>query len=456
MHTSVVSQLEPADRFIVPLDSMGATDASRVGPKAANLAALSRAGLPTPGGFCLTADAYLAQITALGLDNVVSQFAEADPREQRRLAVEIRLALYEQPIIRDILACLRDAWGAQRSAGGTPCAVRSSALIEDRRGANFAGQFESFLGIDDEAALLTAVRACWAALWTTPARRYMDNHGLSPAGTAMAVLIQPLVNARAAGGGLSENAEGQMVLSATWGLGSAIAQGEVVPDRIVLTRQGFLRTNEAGRKHHRDTCSHSAGGIADASIGVVPQAMPRELVDKPCLNVGEAVTLGRLLRKAEAALGMPVEIEWAVDDTGFTLLQARPLPPPCPPAQAAEGRVGVVPDEIWLRHPGLNGHPAGIGWGSGRAVVVNCECELTRVAIGDILVTRVAGPALSPVLPRVAGVVAELGGSTSHLASLARERGIPMVLGVHDATRKIPDGAQVAVDGVVGIVRWIA
>ena len=115
-----------------------------------------------------------------------------------------------------------------------------------------------------------------------------------------------------------------------------------------------------------------------------------------------------------------------------------------------------MPDEIWLKHPGLNGHPAGVGWGSGRAVVVNCECELARVAPGDILMTRVAGPALSHILPRVGGVVAELGGSTSHLASLARERGIPMVLGVLDATRRIPDGAQVAVDGVAGVVRWFA
>src|SRR5262249_23306436 len=83
----------------------------------------------------------------------------------------------------------------------------------------------------------------------------------------------------------------------------------------------------------------------------------------------------------------------------------------------------TVPDEIWRKHPGLSGHPAGIGWGAGRAVVVNCECELTRVAPGDVLVTRIASPALSHVLPRVAGVVAELAGSTSHLASLARERG---------------------------------
>ena len=446
----------PADRFIVPLDAMCATDASRVGPKAANLAALARAGLPTPGGFCLTADAYLAQVAALGLDDAVSRFAAADPREQRRLSVEIRLALYEQPIRPDIVEPLRGAWHAQRAASGKPCAVRSSALIEDRKGANFAGQFESFLGIDDEAAVLTAVRACWAALWTTNARRYMDNHGLSPAATAMAVLIQPLVDARASGGGLSENAEGQMLLSATWGLGSAIAQGEVVPDRIVLSRQGFLRTNEAGRKRHADICRHGASGDTNSGARVASQAMARELVDKPCLSAGEAVALGRMLRKAEAMLGMPVEIEWALDEGGFKLLQARPLPPPCPPPPVGEGRVGAVPDEIWLKHPGLNGHPAGIGWGAGRATVVNCECELSRIAPGDILVTRVAGPALSHVLPRVAGVVAELGGSTSHLASLARERGIPMVLGVRDATRKIPDGAQVAVDGVAGIVRWIA
>jgi pyruvate,water dikinase len=89
-------------------------------------------------------------------------------------------------------------------------------------------------------------------------------------------------------------------------------------------------------------------------------------------------------------------------------------------------------------------------------VVVSCECELARVAPGDVLVTRVAGPALSAVLPRVAGVVAELGGSTSHLASLARERGIPMVLGVLDATSRIPEGSKVAVDGVAGVVRWMS
>jgi pyruvate,water dikinase len=424
--------------FVVPLSAATAADADRIGPKAANLAALAQAGLPTPGGFCLSADAYRAQIAALGLDNLVHRYADADLVAQRRLSVEIRLGLYEQPVAPSVLEPLVAAWRAQRIESKGPCAVRSSALIEDKKGSNFAGQFESFLGIANEAAFLTAVRACWAALWTTNARRYMENHGLSPSDTAMAVLIQPLIDARASGGGLSETAEGQMLISATWGLGSAIAQGEVVPDRIVLSRQGFLRKIDAGRKDHRETCGHGAGAV--------PQAVPSELVAAPCLDAGQAVTLGRMMRKAEAVVGGPVEIEWALDDAGFKLLQARPLT--VEPA--------IVPDEIWLKHPGLNGHPAGIGWGTGRAVVVNCECELERVAPGDVLVTRVAGPALSHVLPRVAGVVAELGGSTSHLASLARERGIPMVLGVLDATSRIPDGSQVAVDGVAGVVRWIS
>src|SRR5215471_18605180 len=426
-----------SDPSVIGLDDPAATDAERVGPKAANLARLARAGLPTPGGFCITADAYRLQCAILGLDDALHRFGEAPPPEQRRLSVDIRLKLYQAAIEPRILEPLLTAWRAQRQASGAPGAIRSSALIEDRAGANFAGQFESFLGITDEAELLTAVRACWAALWTTNARRYMGNHGINPADTAMAVIVQPVIPARASGGGLSETAEGQMLLSATWGLGSAIAQGEVVPDRIVLSRQGFLRTVDAGRKHHRDSCGHG--------VGAMPQAVPSELVSAPCLDAAQAVTLGRMMRKAEAVVGGPVEIEWALDHQGLKLLQARPL----------TVEPITVPDEIWRKHPGLSGHPAGIGWGAGRAVVVNCECELTRVAPGDVLVTRIASPALSHVLPRVAGVVAELGGSTSHLASLARERGIPMVLGVLDATSRIPDGSQVAVDGVAGVVRWM-
>lgn len=419
--------------LVVPLSAAEATDAGRFGPKTANLAALGRAGLPIPDGFCLDAQAYRIQVAALGLEGAARGAFSTEGAQARRHVLAMKLGLMDRPIAPTVLAPLLAAWRAVRETAGALGVVRSSALVEDRSGSTFAGQFESFLGLDSQPDFLTAVRACWAALWSTRALRYMASHGVDPADTAMGLLIQPLVAARASGGGLSRTADGEMLLSATWGLGSAIAQGEVVPDRIVLSRAGEVRNLAPGRKYHSVGCVHGT------------QSVPRDLVVAPCLDAPQAAELGRMMRKAEDILGVPVEIEWALDDAGFKLLQARPLH--MEPAK--------VPDQIWLHHPQLNGHPAGIGWGTGRARVVNCECELTRVAPGEVLVTRVAGPALSHLLARVAGVVAELGGSTSHLASLARERGIPMVLGVLDATQRIPDGAMVAVDGVAGVVRWM-
>jgi len=420
--------------LIVSVSAPEAADPDRFGPKAANLARLGRAGLPVPDGFCVDAEAYRVQLAAAGLTEHVRLVMSPEPGAARRAALAMKLGLLDGPIVPQVLEPLLRAWRELMAASNAPGAVRSSALVEDRFGSSFAGQFESYLGLEGEDEFLTAVRSCWAALWATRVLRYMATHDASPADTAMAVVVQPLVAARAAGGGLSRTAEGDMVLTATRGLGVAIAQGEVVPDRFVLSREGALRDAKAGRVSHRAGCAH----------GTRPPARYIPIAE-PCLTAAQAIELGALLRHAEDVMAMPVEIEWALDDAGFKLLQARPL----------HVEAAAIPDEIWLRHPGLNGHPAGVGWGSGRACVVNCECELSRVGPGDILVTKVAGPSLSQVLPRVAGVVAELGGSTSHLASLARERGIPAVLGVLDATQRIPDGVQVAVDGVAGVVRWM-
>ena len=424
--------------FVVSLSSADAIDAARFGPKAANLAALGRAGLPIPDGICLDVAAYHRQIAASNLETYArGAFSSENSADARRCALRMKLGLLQQPITADVLEPLLVAWRDLVASTSCLTVVRSSALVEDRHGSSFAGQFESYLGLESEADVITAVRACWAALWSTRALRYMASHDLDPADTGMAVLIQPLVRARAAGGGLSRTADGGMLVSATWGLGSSIAQGEVTPDRFEFDCDGRLLHASAGRKDHRVGCVHR--------LAPETEAVPSALVSEPCLDDDERLEIARLLRRTEDVIGAPVEIEWALDDDGFRLLQARPLH--LQPTQ--------VPDEIWLQHPRLSGHPAGVGWAAGRAVVINCECELGRVAPGDVLVTRVAGPALSHILARVAGVVTERGGSTSHMASLARERGLPMVLGVAEATTRIPDGAQVAVDGVAGIVRWI-
>ena len=422
--------------FVVHISEPGAADASCVGPKAANVAALGRAGLPIPDGYCLTAAAYHAQIAALGLADTGREVFSGEDAQARRAALKMRMTLMEQPVTPAVQAPLLAAWRKLLASGGRPGVVRSSALVEDRHGSSFAGQFESFLGVDNESDFLTAVRACWAALWAPRALRYMATHDLDPAATAMALLMQPLVAAKTAGGGLSRTAEGGMLINATPGLGSAIAQGEVAPDRYELERSGALLASHEAIEYHQPGCAH------------LPRVSRRTAKKKLCLTRPQVEELGRLMLRAETVVGRPVEIEWAMGEAGFKLLQARPLHLDDSPVP--------VPDANWQRQPRLRGQPAGVGWSTGRACVVNCECEISRVAPGDILVTRMAGPALGRVFAIVAGVVSELGGSTSHLASLARERCVPTVLGVPGATLQIPDGVQVAVDGVSGIVRWMA
>lgn len=424
--------------FIVQLNDPECSDPSLVGPKTANQSALAQMGLPTPGGFCLTSHAYRHQLDQLGLTETAKLAVELDFMDARKHVSQVRIALFSKPMVMEIIDPLLTAYRELVESEGNLVAVRSSSLMEDTEGSSFAGQFQTFLGIDSEQDFLTAVRACWGALWSSRAMRYMDDKNISPVDTAMAVLVQPLVNAIASGGGLSRTAGGGMSVSATWGLGESIAQGEIVPDRYDLSSTGELLETAAGHKEHSIHCHHHGAAPTTAPVN-------DSKVGAPCLSVEQVQELGQFMRKAEELMKHPVEVEWAMDEQGIKMLQARPL--------LTEPE--VVPDEVFSGKPGLRGHPGGMGWASGRACVINCECEIGRIAPGDILVTKVAGPALAQVLPQVSGVVAELGGSTSHLASLGRERGIPMVLGVMGATSTIPEGAMVGVDGVAGVVRWL-
>jgi pyruvate,water dikinase len=419
--------------LVLPLAQARAVTAG--GPKAATLARLRRAGLPVPDGFCLAAEGYRAFLASASLTETARGVIRASEQQGGRLALKVRQGLLRAPLPASVEQCLLRAYARLAAELGPLVAVRSSALSEGAPTASFAGQLETMLGVASPEELLTAVRACWASLWSSRAVQYMRVHGLDPARTAVAVLVQRLVQARAAGGALSRTPDGRLVVTAAWGLGPAVGQGALVPDRYVLRRRGpVLECAELGPKTRLLTCA-VAGGLRW-------QAVAPELVNTPCVSEAEALVLARLVLTAEAVLGVPVEIEWALDEGGFQLLQARPL--------------GIEPPRV-APHPcsgpsWLRGQPAGVGWAVGPACVVRTEAELTRVGLGDVLVTKVPGPALSAILPRVVGVVAELGGSTSHLAALARERGIPAVLGVRDATRLIPDGCLVSVDGTQGAV----
>ena len=290
--------------LFVPLLSDEATDAARFGPKAANLAALCQAGLPTPRGFCLDAEAYRLQLDENNLSVKPNESIVNEVRAARLHAIGMRLGFLEQPIAKPILKSLLEVWQLSKQTTDT-VVVRSSALVEDKAGSNFAGQFESFLDLKNQTDYQTAVRSCWAALWSTRVLRYMATHDLNAADTAMALLIQPLVKANVSGGGLSQNANGEMVISATWGLGSAIAQGEIVPDRYVLSRDGAILETDTGRKNHQVDCVHGM------------QSVKTNLVNTPCLNSTQIKELGELLLKAEDIFGDHVEIEWALDSEGI-------------------------------------------------------------------------------------------------------------------------------------------
>ena len=431
-------------KFVVNLADPAAADAARFGPKAANQAALAHAGLPTPGGFCLGADAYNHQLESLGLTEAAEKAVTLPFMESRGYVADVRIGLFSKPIVPEIEAELIAAYRALIAETGGRVAVRSSSLMEDTEGSSFAGQFQTFLGIDKEDEFLTALRACWGALWSPRAMRYMDDKNIKAIDTAMAILVQPLVEAEASGGGLSETADGGMSVSATWGLGEALAQGEVVPDRYDLSAEGEILESVSGQKfEHSAHCHVHHSGKPVRSHNHDHDHAPAD--EARCLTEDQVHELAGYMKIAHKMMGQPVEVEWAVGGDGIKMLQARPL----------HVQESQIPDEIWRGKPGLRGHPGGIGLGTGRACVIACECELARIIPGDVLVTKVAGPALASVLPRVSAVVAELGGSTSHLASLGRERGIPMVLGVPNATQQIEDGAMVAVDGVAGVVRWM-
>ena len=159
--------------LIIPLSAPEATDAERFGPKAANLAALGQAGLPVPGGYCVDAEAYRVQLKSLDLEKSARSVFSAEDFEARRHALDVKLGLFDEPVDESLCAPLLVAWRELLATPDTLGVVRSSALVEDRFGSSFAGQFESFLGLEDETEFLTAVRSCWCALWSTRALRYM-------------------------------------------------------------------------------------------------------------------------------------------------------------------------------------------------------------------------------------------------------------------------------------------
>jgi phosphoenolpyruvate synthase/pyruvate phosphate dikinase len=309
--------------YVLPLANPDAT-LERVGGKGASLARMLAAGFPVPDGFHITTSAYRMFVTANDLQpriqEALAQVNVADPRTLEKASRAIKRLFDQAKIPAEIASEIVQSYG--ELPGIEPAvAVRSSATAEDLPEASFAGQQESYLNVSGAGALLEATQKCWASLWTARAIGYRARQGIVMEGVALAVVVQLLVPAEAAGilftvnpiNGLLD----QMVISAAWGLGEAVVGGMVTPDTVTVEKATGLILEQQ---------------IADKQIMTVrvdgsteEQPVPENLRRVPVLGDETAAELSQLAVQIETLFGMPMDIEWVLADGQFFIVQARPV-----------------------------------------------------------------------------------------------------------------------------------
>nr|WP_206079979.1 PEP/pyruvate-binding domain-containing protein [Propioniciclava coleopterorum] len=303
---------------IAPLAAFGRTDIATAGGKGANLGELVSAGFPVPDGFIITTAAYDHYVAATG---IADRLAAAPDGAAAR-------ALFEPPMPAGLA---EEISAAHRALGEGPVAVRSSATAEDLAEASFAGQQDTYLNISGEAALLDAVRRCWASLWTDRAVAYRSRAGVD-GDVRLAVVVQRLVDAEAAGIMFTANPgngrRDETVLNAAFGLGEAVVGGEVTPDEFVVAADAVTSRTTGDKRVHT---------VREAQ-GTATRELPEADRGRRVLTDAQAVALARLGRRIEAHFGAPQDIEWVLADGAFQIVQSRPvtaLPEPVgpPPTQ---------------------------------------------------------------------------------------------------------------------------
>jgi rifampicin phosphotransferase len=305
--------------FIRQFDELGASDIDQAGGKGANLGELTRAGIPVPPGFVITTEAYRAYVGEHQLNDKITALAAAseDPAEYDDASAQIR-ALFSDELSDTVGTEVAEAYAALAQP---PVAVRSSATAEDLPEASFAGQQDTYLNVRGLEDLLVAVRDCWASLWTARAMAYRARQGINPATLSLAVVVQQMVDADAAGVMFTANPSNgrrdETVVSAAWGLGESVVSGAVNTDNFVVREpDGAVRSSEIADK---------AVMTVYAQRGTEERSVPADQRKRPVLSDALAAELAAYGTRIENHYGAPQDIEWARADGKFWILQARPI-----------------------------------------------------------------------------------------------------------------------------------
>lgn len=447
--------------YIRSFSETGLGDVAIVGGKNASLgelySRLSSLQINVPDGFATTAAAFRFFIKENKLaDSLKQTLATLDLTTYNNLA-EVGKTCRDMVLAGHLPEALKDAilmaYRSMAHAGVSSVAVRSSATAEDLPEASFAGQHESYLNVSGDAAVLAAVKKCFASLYTDRAIKYRNENGFAHEKVALSVGIQKMVRSDIGCSGVCFTLEPEsgfrdvVHIAGVWGLGENIVQGTVTPDEFLIFKPALKQHKSGIIQKTLGTKEQWMRYEADGS-GVINTETPKSQRLQFVLGDKDILQLARWAVAIESHYGKPMDIEWAMDGNTHELfiLQARP--------ETVHSRM-QQPVQINYQLKGsypvlATGMAVGNKIVSGTARMVANVADAEQLEPGDILVTELTSPDWDPFLQKIAGIVTDKGGRTSHASIIAREMGVPAVVGCGDATEKIKNGTLVTVSCAEG------
>ncbi|HET6256065.1 MAG TPA: phosphoenolpyruvate synthase [Puia sp.] len=469
------------NRIIEPLSAVGMADIERVGGKCASLGEmtrnLSQLGIRIPDGFVITTDAYFQFIAQSGLEPMINEALRKvdhnNVESLRRTGLNIRQAISNARFPYELSHQIIESYEQLSKTYGqsaTDVAVRSSATAEDLPDASFAGQQETFLNVRGPAALIDSVRNCFASLFTDRAISYRRTFGYDAMRVGLSVCVQKMVRSDLATSGVAFSLDTEsgfkdvVMISGSYGLGEMVVQGAVSPDEYLVFKpareRGFASIIE--KKLGVKDKLMVYGDHSDQRTRIIPVEESQR--GRFCLEDGQVLQLADFVMRIEEYYSQikdkwcPVDIEWAIDGLSGDLfiVQARPetVHSRREQAQLVEYRLDAKAEKKLIG----TGIAVGDKVGSGRVTILYSLDKRVggrEFMEGDILVTEMTDPDWEPVMKKAAAIITNKGGRTCHAAIVAREMGVPAIVGCGDATSWLRDGQVVTAscaEGAVGQV----
>nr|WP_163503107.1 phosphoenolpyruvate synthase [Halomonas socia] len=453
------------EEYIVWFDQLGMHDVERVGGKNASLGEmisnLAGAGVSVPGGFATTAHAYREFLAHEGLNERINQALARldvdDIGELARVGAEIRQWVIDTPLPPAFEVALRDAYQQMEAKHPSlKAAVRSSATAEDLPDASFAGQQETFLNIEGFDNIKRAVHEVFASLFNDRAISYRVHRGYAHENVALSAGVQKMVRSETGASGVMFTLDTEsgfcdaVFVTASWGLGETVVQGAVNPDEFYVHKPTLAAGRPAVLRRNLGSKLIKMIYTADASAGKSVETVEVPLAERGrfCINDAQVMDLARQAVIIEQHYQRPMDIEWALDgdDGKLYIVQARP-------ETVVSQQEGGKLERFQLKEKGrtlVSGRAIGQRIGQGAVKVILTPDEMDKVKDGDVLVTDMTDPDWEPIMKRASAIVTNRGGRTCHAAIIARELGIPAVVGCGDATAVLSDGREVTVSCAEG------